>query len=146
MEERRRPRQADEQYKPHKWLVTITVMMATLMGALDMSIVNVALPHIRGSLGASVEEIAWVSTGYMLSNVIIMPLIALLSSRFGRKRFYLFSVALFTCLFNALRSCVGPVLDGRVSDHSGHRRRGALPVGAGHPAGNLSTRRNKRRP
>ncbi len=67
------------------------------MGALDMSIVNVALPHIRGTLGASVEEIAWVATGYMLSNVITMPIIALLSSRFGRKRFYLFSVALFTC-------------------------------------------------
>jgi len=87
----------DGQYRPHKWLVTVTVMTGALMGALDMSIVNVALPHIRGSLGASVEEIAWVATGYMLSNVITMPLIALLSSRFGRKRFYLFSVVLFTC-------------------------------------------------
>ncbi|HUJ68235.1 MAG TPA: DHA2 family efflux MFS transporter permease subunit, partial [Syntrophorhabdales bacterium] len=85
------------QYKPHKWLVTITVMTGALMGALDMSIVNVALPHIRGTLGASVEEIAWVATGYMLSNVITMPVIALLSSRFGRKRFYIFSAALFTC-------------------------------------------------
>ena len=87
----------DEQYKPHKWLVTLTVMTAALMGALDMSIVNVALPHIRGTLGASVEEIAWVATGYMLSNVITMPVVALLSSRFGRKRYYAFSVALFTC-------------------------------------------------
>jgi len=87
----------DEHYKPHKWLVTVTVMTGALMGALDMSITNVALPHIRGSLGASVEEIAWVATGYMLSNVITMPLIALLASRFGRKRFYIFSVALFTC-------------------------------------------------
>ncbi len=66
------------------------------MAALDMSIVNVALPHMRGALGASVEEIAWVSTGYILSNVIVMPIIALLSSRFGRKRFFLFSVMLFT--------------------------------------------------
>jgi len=87
----------DGQYKPNKWLVTITVMTAALMGALDMSIVNVALPHIRGSLGASVEEVAWVATGYMLSNVITMPVVALLSSRYGRKRFYIFSVALFTC-------------------------------------------------
>src|SRR5208283_1325764 len=62
----------------------------------DTSIVNVALPHMRGTLGASVEEITWVSTGYILSNVIIMPIIALLSFRFGRKRFYLFSVAVFT--------------------------------------------------
>jgi MFS transporter, DHA2 family, multidrug resistance protein len=86
----------DEQYKPHKWLVTITVMTAALMGALDMSIVNVALPHIRGTLGASVEEIAWVATAYMLSNIITMPVVALFSSRFGRKRFYMFSVTLFT--------------------------------------------------
>lgn len=86
----------DRAYKPHKWLVTITVMTGTLMAALDMSIVNVALPHMRGSLGASIEEITWVSTGYILSSVIIMPIIAFLSSRFGRKRFYLFSVVLFT--------------------------------------------------
>jgi len=86
-----------EQHKPHKWLVTLTVMTGALMGALDMSIVNVALPHIRGSLGASVEEVAWVATGYMLSNVITMPVVALLASRIGRKRFYILSVALFTC-------------------------------------------------
>ncbi|OPY73015.1 MAG: Multidrug export protein EmrB [Syntrophorhabdus sp. PtaU1.Bin058] len=86
-----------ESYKPHKWLVAVTVMTGTLMAALDTSIVNVALPHMSGTFGASIEEITWVSTGYMLSQVIIMPIIALLSSRFGRKRFYIFSVALFTC-------------------------------------------------
>jgi len=86
----------DGPYKRHKWLVTVTVMMGATMAALDMSIVNVALPYMRGTLAASVEEITWVSTGYILSSVIIMPIIALLSSRFGRKRFYLFSVALFT--------------------------------------------------
>ena len=67
-----------------------------VMSALDMSIVNVALPHMRGTLSASVEEITWVSTGYILSNVIIMPIVAFLSSRFGRKNFYIFSVLLFT--------------------------------------------------
>jgi DHA2 family multidrug resistance protein len=66
------------------------------MGALDMSITNVAMPHIRGTLSASVEEIAWVATGYILSSVIIMPMIALLSARLGRKKFYLYSVVLFT--------------------------------------------------
>jgi MFS transporter, DHA2 family, multidrug resistance protein len=86
----------DEQYKPHKWLVTLTVMTGSLMGALDMSITNVAMPHIRGTLSASVEEIAWVATGYILSSVIIMPMIALLSARLGRKKFYLYSVVLFT--------------------------------------------------
>jgi DHA2 family multidrug resistance protein len=80
----------------NKWIVTITVMTGTLMSTIDTSIVNVALPHMRGSLGASVEEITWVATGYMISNVIIMPIVAMLSSRFGRKRFYQFSVLLFT--------------------------------------------------
>ncbi|MCG6533479.1 MAG: DHA2 family efflux MFS transporter permease subunit [Syntrophales bacterium LBB04] len=85
-----------EEYRPHKWMITVTVMTGTIMAALDISIVNVALPHMRGSLGTSVEEITWVSTGYLLSSVIIMPIIALMSSRFGRKRFYMASVLLFT--------------------------------------------------
>lgn len=77
-------------------MITLTVMTGAVMAALDTSIINVALPNMRGSLGASVEEIAWVSTGYILSTVIIMPIIALLSSRFGRKRFFIFCVFLFT--------------------------------------------------
>ncbi|MBN1663314.1 MAG: DHA2 family efflux MFS transporter permease subunit [Deltaproteobacteria bacterium] len=80
----------------HKWLITSAVMMGTLMGGISGSIINVALPHMRGSLGASIEEIAWVATGYMLSSVIVMPIIALLSSRYGRKNFLIFSVFTFT--------------------------------------------------
>ena len=86
----------DAGYKTHKWMVTVTVMTGTIMAALDISIVNVALPYMRGSLGTSVEEITWVATGYLLSAVIVMPIIALLSSRIGRKRFYILSVLLFT--------------------------------------------------
>ena len=86
----------EEKRQAQKWMITLTVMSGMIMSALDMSIVNVALPHMRGSLGASVEEITWVSTGYILSNVIIMPIVAFLSSRFGRKNFYIFSVLLFT--------------------------------------------------
>jgi DHA2 family multidrug resistance protein len=86
----------DEKNRTRKWMITLTVMSGMIMSALDMSIVNVALPHMRGSLGASVEEITWVSTGYILSNVIIMPIVAFLSSRFGRKNFYIFSVLSFT--------------------------------------------------
>jgi DHA2 family multidrug resistance protein len=82
-------------FKTNKWMITITVMTGAVLSALDTSIVNVALPYMRGSLGASVEEIAWVSTSYILSNVIIMPIIGFLSSRFGRKRFYLASVVMF---------------------------------------------------
>jgi DHA2 family multidrug resistance protein len=80
----------------HKWLIAITVMTGTIMAAMDGSIVNVALPHIRASISASVEEISWVATGYILSSVIIMPIVALLSSLFGRKRFLNISVGLFT--------------------------------------------------
>ena len=85
-----------DEYKSHKWLITVTVMTGAVMAALDTSIINVALPNMRGSLGCSVEEITWVSTGYILSSVIIMPIISLLSSRFGRKRFFIFCVLLFT--------------------------------------------------
>jgi len=80
----------------HKWIVTLAVLTGTVMAVLDSSIVNVALPSMSGSFGASVEEIAWVVTGYILAQVIVMPITALLSERFGRRNLYLFSVALFT--------------------------------------------------
>jgi DHA2 family multidrug resistance protein len=81
---------------PHKWVIAGTVLTGTFMAVLDASVVNVALPHMMGSLGATVEEITWVATGYLLSNVLIMPIVALLSARFGRKRFYMASVMAFT--------------------------------------------------
>src|SRR5574338_297860 len=81
---------------PHKWIIAGTVMTGSIMAALDMSIVNVALPSMSGTLGATIEEITWVVTGYILANVIIMPIVALLSARFGRKNFYMASVFLFT--------------------------------------------------
>jgi MFS transporter, DHA2 family, multidrug resistance protein len=71
-------------------------MIGTIMAVLDSSIVNVALPGMSGSLGVTIEQITWVVTGYILANVIIMPLVALLSQRFGRKNFYMASVILFT--------------------------------------------------
>ncbi|MCG6537065.1 MAG: EmrB/QacA family drug resistance transporter, partial [Syntrophales bacterium LBB04] len=52
----------DAGHNAHKWMITVTVMAGTIMAALDISIVNVALPYMRGSLGASVEEITWVAT------------------------------------------------------------------------------------
>lgn len=81
---------------PNKWVVAGTVMTGTIMAVLDSSIVNVALPDMSGSLGATIEQITWVITGYILANVIIMPIIALLAARFGRKRVYMFSVMAFT--------------------------------------------------
>ncbi len=79
-----------------KWVIAGTVMIGNIMAVLDSSIVNVALPPMSGTLGATIEQITWVVTGYILANVIIMPLVALLSQRFGRKNFYMTSVILFT--------------------------------------------------
>ncbi len=80
----------------NKWVIAGTVMIGTIMAVLDSSIVNVALPAMQGSLGATVDEITWVVTGYILSNVLIMPVTSMLSSRFGRKNFFIANVVIFT--------------------------------------------------
>ncbi|HEX8725110.1 MAG TPA: DHA2 family efflux MFS transporter permease subunit [Gemmatimonadaceae bacterium] len=80
----------------NKWVIAGTVMIGNIMAVLDSSIVNVALPDIGGNLGATVEEITWVVTGYILANVLVMPIVAMLSSRYGRKRIYMLSIAGFT--------------------------------------------------
>lgn len=79
----------------NKWLVTLSVTFGTLMGAIDSSIVNVAIPHIRGAVGASITEITWIATGFIIATVIVMPLTAFMGRFFGQKRFYLFSLVLF---------------------------------------------------
>jgi DHA2 family multidrug resistance protein len=79
----------------NKWLVTISVTFGTLMGAIDASIVNVAVPHLTGSLGATIEQITWVTTGFVLATVLIMPLTGFLARMFGQKRVYLASLLLF---------------------------------------------------
>src|SRR5215472_6838408 len=78
-----------------KWLVTVSVSFGTLMGAIDSSIVNVALPHMRGAVGATIQEITWVSTGYAIALVVVMPLTAFLARLFGQKRVYMFCLGLF---------------------------------------------------
>jgi DHA2 family multidrug resistance protein len=79
----------------NKWLVTVAVSFGTLMGAIDTSIVNVALPQIRGAVGATVQEITWISTGFVIATVVVMPLTAFLGRFFGQKRVYLASLVLF---------------------------------------------------
>jgi len=86
----------DEKHHLHKWLITLTVMTGTIMAALDMSIVNVALPNMRGTLSASVEEITWVATGYILFQCNHYADSRFFKLTFGRKNFYIFSVLLFT--------------------------------------------------
>jgi MFS transporter, DHA2 family, multidrug resistance protein len=80
-------------YNP--WLIALTVTLATFMEVLDTSIANIALPHMAGSFGASENEATWVLTSYLVSNGIVLPVSAWLATRFGRKRFYMFCVALF---------------------------------------------------
>lgn len=77
-------------------IITLAVMSATMMEVLDTSIVNVALPNMQGELGCTLDEISWVSTGYIISNVIILPLTGWLSDYLGRKRYLFYSVIIFT--------------------------------------------------
>src|SRR5579862_7365092 len=82
------------------WLITFTVMLAVFMEVLDTSVANVALPHIAGDLSAGVDESTWVLTSYLVSNAVVLPLTGWLSSLFGRKRFFMVCVAIFTvCSF-----------------------------------------------
>ncbi|HVW20138.1 MAG TPA: DHA2 family efflux MFS transporter permease subunit [Opitutaceae bacterium] len=79
-----------------KWVIAITAATGALLEVIDTSIVNVALPDIQGNLGATLAEVGWVSTGYACANVVMIPLTAWLSDRFGRKQYLLFSLAGFT--------------------------------------------------
>src|SRR5262252_5519525 len=78
------------------WLVAIAVMLATFMEVLDTSIAAVALPYIAGSLSATNDEATWVLTSYLVANAIVLPASSWFSLRFGRKRFLLFCIVLFT--------------------------------------------------
>ena len=79
-----------------KWIITITVITASLLELIDTTIVNVALPQIQGNLGATLENVAWVVTGYAVANVIILPMSGWLGSFFGRKSYFIGSIILFT--------------------------------------------------
>jgi DHA2 family multidrug resistance protein len=77
-------------------LITITVMLGLIMAIIDATIVNVALSDIAGNLGASIDEVSWVATGYILASVITMPLNGWLTAYLGRKNFYAGCLAVFT--------------------------------------------------
>src|SRR6266581_3564340 len=79
----------------NKWLVAVTVSLATFMEVMDTSIANVALRHIAGSVGADQSESTWVLTSYLVSNAIIVPISGWIASVMGRKRFYMTCVAIF---------------------------------------------------
>lgn len=79
-----------------KWIITITVITASLLELIDTTIVNVSLPQIQGNLGATLEDVAWIVTGYAVANVIVLPMSGWLGSRFGRKNYFLASIIIFT--------------------------------------------------
>jgi DHA2 family multidrug resistance protein len=78
------------------WLIAVSVMLATFMEVLDTAIASVALPYIAGSLSASNDEATWVLTSYLVANAVILPASNWLSLRFGRKRFLITCVIIFT--------------------------------------------------
>jgi MFS transporter, DHA2 family, multidrug resistance protein len=80
----------------YRYLIAFAVALASVLELVDTSIVNVAIPHMMGELGATLDEIAWVSTGYIVANVIVLPMTSWLSVRFGRRNYYTGSIILFT--------------------------------------------------
>ena len=84
-----------EAVNPFRWFILVGLITAAILQVLDTTIVNVALPQMAGNLGATSEEIGWVVTGYILSNVIFLPMTAFLTQRFGRKRYLTASILLF---------------------------------------------------
>jgi DHA2 family multidrug resistance protein len=89
------PLSRDQVYRS-RYLIAFAVTLASVLELVDTSIVNVAIPHMMGNLGATLEEVAWVSTGYIVANVIVLPLTSWFSVRFGRRNYYTGSIALFT--------------------------------------------------
>jgi DHA2 family multidrug resistance protein len=89
---------AQQQATPatNPWLIAVAVMLATFMEVLDTSIASVALPHIAGSLSATNDEATWVLTSYLVANAIVLPASTWFALRFGRKRFLIICIAIFT--------------------------------------------------
>src|ERR1043165_207404 len=81
--------------KTRRWLIAVSVALGALLEIVDTSIVNVALPQMQSSLGVTLSEVGWVITSYAIANVIILPLSAWLGDRFGKKRFFVFSLVAF---------------------------------------------------
>ena len=115
-------------------------MLATFMEVLDTSVANVALPHIAGNLSASVDEATWVLTSYLVANAIVLPLSGWFSTLFGRKRFYMACVGIFTISSLLCGAGADARLVDLLSRPAGPRRRRAAADLAGHSGRKLSAR------
>ena len=111
----------EEPLNPYRWLILVGLIMAAVMEVLDTTIVNVSLPQMAGNLGTTSEEIGWVSTGYILSNVVVLPMTAWLSSRFGRKNYLSGSILLFVIasFFCGSSSTLGALVFWRIVQGAG---------------------------
>ena len=123
-----------------KWLLTFSVMVVAVMQVLDTSVTNVALPHMQGSLSASVEEVAWVITSYLAANAVIIPATGWLTAYFGRRKFFL--VCTCSSPASSFLSGIAPNLESLVLDAGapGAGRRPGHPDVAGDPVGDLPAR------
>jgi DHA2 family multidrug resistance protein len=83
------------EYGWRRSLITLAIVTATLLEIVDVTIVNVALPNIQGNFGASIDQAAWIGTGYIIANVIVIPITPWLQLRFGRRQYYAASILLF---------------------------------------------------
>src|ERR1700694_4301544 len=103
------------------WLIAVTVSLAAFMEVLDTAIANVALPHIAGNLGASNDESTWVLTSYLVANAIVLPITGWLVSLFGRKRFFMTCMVIFTVssLFCGIAPSLGFLLLVRILQGAG---------------------------
>jgi DHA2 family multidrug resistance protein len=90
-----RAQSAEAFIRKYRWVILTGLITAAIMEVLDTTIINVALPQMAGNLGATQEEIGWVSTGYILANVIFLPMTAFMTLRFGRRRYLTASILLF---------------------------------------------------
>jgi len=108
------PRSAAGDRSP--WLIAVIVSIATFMEVLDVTIVNVSLRHIAGSVAASLDESTWIITSYLVSNAIVLPISGWLANVIGRKRFYMGCVALFTAssVLCAMSTSLSMILIARV--------------------------------
>ncbi len=79
----------------YRWIILLGLITAAIMEVLDTTIINVALPQMAGNLGATQQEISWVSTGYILSNVVVLPMTAFFTERIGRRRYLVASIIIF---------------------------------------------------
>ena len=82
--------------KANIWVIGVVVALAAFMEVLDTSIANVALPYMAGNLGASNDESTWVLTSYLVSNAIVLPISGWFAAVFGRKRFFMICLVIFT--------------------------------------------------